>query len=329
MGKHSKNSNDRAFFSYHERKAASYGRLSSAMLGGHNTADGNHVSHGWGTMTRTLDGDSMKEIDACSLSLQPCVEPVVTPSGVLYDKRVLVEFIMSRKKELERELKEWEAQQAGQAAEAAGEEQREQQARIDEFVAQQEGLSQKDLTSRGGSGSSSSGGGGSSSGATASTMGRSLMTSDTGTHAADTSFWVPQKTPESKVTLQKPDTTVRCPLSGQPLRLKQLVPVKFTRIDEGKELAGQTAKERYMCPLSKRPLSNVHPAAVLRPSGMVISTQSLAFVKKDMIDPFSEPPARLKDKDIIALRVEGTGFAAKTEEKALQVKSDSRPAAHW
>ena len=84
-----------------------------------------------------------------------------------------------------------------------------------------------------------------------------------------------------------------------------------------------------MCPLSKRPLSNVHPAAVLRPSGMVISTQSLTYVKKDMIDPFSEPPATLKDKDIITLRVEGTGFAAKTDEKALQVKSNSRPVAMW
>jgi hypothetical protein len=102
MGKHSKNSNDRAFFSYHERKAASYGRLSSAMLGGHNTADGNHQSHGWGTMQRTLDGDAMKEIDACSLSLQACVHPVVTENGILYDKQVIVEYILSRKKVMAR-----------------------------------------------------------------------------------------------------------------------------------------------------------------------------------------------------------------------------------
>ena len=141
MGKHSKNNNDRAFFSYHERKAASYGRLSSSLLGGHNTADGNHVSFGWGSESRTLDGDAMKEIDACSLSLQPCVEPVVTPSGILYDKQVVVEYILSRKKELERELRAWESQEAGQKAEAASEAQQAQQARIDEFVAQQEGLS--------------------------------------------------------------------------------------------------------------------------------------------------------------------------------------------
>ena len=48
-----------------------------------------------------------------------------------------------------------------------------------------------------------------------------------------------------------------------------------------------------MCPLSKRPLSNVHPAAVLRPSGMVVSTQCVKdCIKKDMLDPFTEPPVR-------------------------------------
>ena len=63
--------------------------------------------------------------------------------------------------ELERELKAWEAQEAGAAAEAASEEQEAQRVRIEEFVAQQEGLSQSDISARSGK-----------SVATASTMGR-------------------------------------------------------------------------------------------------------------------------------------------------------------
>ena len=47
--------------------------------------------------------------------------------------------------------------------------------------------------------------------------------------------------------LTKPDTTVRCPITAQPLRLKQLTAVKFTRVDDDKDLRGQVAKERYMC----------------------------------------------------------------------------------
>ena len=139
--------------------------------------------------------------------------------------------------ELERELKAWEAQEAGAAAEAASEEQEAQRVRIEEFVAQQEGLSQSDISARSGK-----------SVATASTMGRSLLSADTGEHAADTSFWVPQLTPQARTTLKKPDTTVRCPITAKPLRLKQLTPVKFTRLDESKDLRGQVAKERCAPP---------------------------------------------------------------------------------
>jgi nitric oxide synthase-interacting protein len=313
MGKHSKNSNDRAFFSYHERKAAAYGRHSSGMLGGHNMASGNFVDRGWGSSTRTLDKDAMKDIDACSLSLQPCADPVVTPQGVLYDKAVIFEYILERKKEIERALKAWEAQQAGVASDAAAAAQQAQDERIEEFVARQEGLSQKDLAARGEKRG----------GVSASTMGRCINNADTGTHAADTSFWVPQLTPQAKSTLDKPDTTVRCPITAQPLRLKQLYAVKFTRMDEGgKPDVARQSNERYMCPLTKTALNNVNPAAVLRPSGCVVSVKCVEkIIKKDMVDPFTEPPTSLKDKDIILLRVEGTGFAAKTDEKALKVTS--------
>jgi len=328
MGKHSKNNNDRPFFSNAERKAAAYGRHASSMLGGHNTG-ANFTEWGWGTETRTLDSDSMKDIDACSLTLQPCATPLVSPSGVLYDKQALIEYILARKKEIERETKAWEAQQQSdersvQAAAAAT-----QQSRIEEFVAQQEGLSQADLRARAaaavGSASSSSGGGGSGSSksvVSAAYMGRVLL-SDQGKHAADTSFWAPSQTPDAKHRLEKPDSVVRCPITNEPLRLKAMLEASFTPAHEGDEheaLVGKAANERYICPLTKKALSNVNPACVLRPSGKVVSLACVKdFIKKDMIDPFTDPPTKLREKDIIELRCEGTGFAARTKESALKV----------
>lgn len=47
-----------------------------------------------------------------------------------------------------------------------------------------------------------------------------------------------------------------------------------------------------------------------------------------MLDPFTDPPTKLKEKDIIPLRVEGTGFAAKTEEKQLKV-TKAKPVGHF
>ena len=110
----------------------------------------NFKEAGWGTDARQLDSDSMKEIDACSLSLQPCADPVVTPQGVLYDRMVVVQYILDRKREIERATREWEAQQAGDAADAAGAAAQAAEARAsEEFVARQEGLSAADLAQLG------------------------------------------------------------------------------------------------------------------------------------------------------------------------------------
>ena len=326
MGKHSKNNNDRAFFSNAERKAAASGRQSGSFIGQNNWQE-----WGWGSESQRLDSASMKDIDVCSLSLQPCVQPVVTPSGILFDKETIIEYILSRKKEIERETKAWEAQNASDANDAAVEAAAAQESRISEFVAQQEGLSQADLRARNNaaaaassSSSSSNTGGGSGGGfTTASTVGRTLV-ADTGVHAADTSFWVASQTPGVKRRVEKPDTTVRCPITNEPLRLKAMVPVIFTKADEGataEELAAASARERYICPLTKKALTNVNPPTVLKPSGMAVSSACVKdFLKKEMVDPFTDPPVRLREKDFIALRVEGTGFAAKTDEKVLKAE---------
>eukprot|EP00966_Prymnesium_polylepis_P020739 477372-Prymnesium_polylepis.2 len=72
-------------------------------------------------------------------------------------------------------------------------------------------------------------------------------------------FWVPSATPQAASRVDKPDTTVRCPITNEPLRLKQLFVVKFTTAQEGAssaDLVGMSAKERYICPLTKKPLSS-------------------------------------------------------------------------
>jgi nitric oxide synthase-interacting protein len=232
--------------------------------------------------------------------------------------QIVIEYILTRKKEIERETQAWEQQQAGDQASSAADAAAAHEARISEFIAQQEGLSQADLRARATSGA------GKQAVTTAAAMGRSLV-ADTGKHAADTSFWIVTNTPDAKERLAKPDGTVRCPVTNEPLRLKQLTRVVFTKADASKsdaELLAMAAKERYICPLSKKALSNVNPATILRPSGMAVSTSCVRdFIKKDMLDPFTDPPTKLREKDLIAIRVEGTGFAARTEEAKLKAKA--------
>jgi nitric oxide synthase-interacting protein len=50
--------------------------------------------------------------------------------------------------------------------------------------------------------------------------------------AKDSCFWIPDTAPDARVKdVTKPDDKVRCPISNEPLRLKDLVSVKFTKLD--------------------------------------------------------------------------------------------------
>ncbi|GFQ64936.1 hypothetical protein TNCT_18911 [Trichonephila clavata] len=49
---------------------------------------------------------SVKDFDCCCLTLKPCTNPVITPSGFLYDKRPIFDYISLKKKELAKRFKE-------------------------------------------------------------------------------------------------------------------------------------------------------------------------------------------------------------------------------
>ncbi|RXG59531.1 Nitric oxide synthase-interacting protein [Armadillidium vulgare] len=127
------------------------------------------------------------------------------------------------------------------------------------------------------------------------------------------SFWIPSLTPGNKESkLECLDKNVYCPMSGKPLRLKDLIPVKFTLADDKnskKSLEG--TRERYKCPVSGDILGNNIPCALLRSTGDVVTMDCIELIKKDMIHPLTGE--KLKEKDIIPLQRGGTGFSSVNE----------------
>lgn len=54
----------------------------------------------YGSVRQRLGGDSIKDWDCCSLSLQPCKDPVVTTHGVLFEREAIYEYILKEKKRI-------------------------------------------------------------------------------------------------------------------------------------------------------------------------------------------------------------------------------------
>ena len=61
--------------------------------------------------------------------------------------------------------------------------------------------------------------------------------------------------------MDKPDTATYCPATGKKLKLKDLVPVKFTRVREGDS-------GRYMDPITNDTFTNASKLVLLKPTGV-------------------------------------------------------------
>lgn len=236
------------------------------------------LESGYGSTKIRLGKDSIKEFDCCCLSLQPCAHPVVTIDGYLYDKENVLKYIISRKNAIRKQMREFGKQALNMQREKEEEKRVEKAELIEKFFNQTSVVKKNTQT-------------------------------DKDTKTVLPSFWIPSLTPHSKPTrVKKPDEKVRCPMSGQPLKFKDLIEVKFTPIQDGKSGSVISKTNRYVCPVTNDILGNSVPCAVLRTSGSVVTMECVEkIIRKDMLDPINGD--KLREKDIIMLKRGATGFA--------------------
>ena len=93
MPRHSSNNTARGFHSRGEKERA-------------------RKDTGWGTQKLRLGTEMQLPFGHCCLSLEPVQEPVVSPSGHLYSKEMVYEYLLTKVKGLKRQRAAFDAQQA-------------------------------------------------------------------------------------------------------------------------------------------------------------------------------------------------------------------------
>ncbi|XP_044137505.1 nitric oxide synthase-interacting protein isoform X1 [Bufo gargarizans] len=279
MTRHGKNCTAGAVYTYYEKKKDT-------------------AASGYGTQTVRLSKDAVKDFDCCCLSLQPCKDPVVTSDGYIYEKEAILEYILHHKREIARQMKAYEKQKNEKKTEMEELNKAAKESKMKGFLEKEMSIISKPLNPF-----------------TSKAAESSRTTAEAGSSSEDKSkqlpsFWIPSLTPEAKTTLvKKPDKTVYCPMSGKPLKMKDLVSVKFTPVDDKVDRVGLiNRQDRYVCAVTRDMLGNSVPCAVLRPSGAVVTLECVEkLIKKDMTDPISGD--KLMEKDIIVVQRGGTGFS--------------------
>ncbi|XP_053674819.1 nitric oxide synthase-interacting protein homolog isoform X2 [Anopheles nili] len=292
MTRHARNCTAGAVYTYHEKQKDA-------------------ANSGFGTTSRRIGKDSVKSFDCCSLTLQPCRNPVITKEGYLFDKEAILTYIISKKNEYSRKMKEYEKQVKQDEEEQTAKDNAEAQKKLDKFISTEKNIvSSKAITLND----------------QPSTSG-AISNVSLGKRKELPSFWVPSQTPAAKMSrIEKPDSKVYCPVSNKPLKAKDLIEVKFTLVKDPADKKSLIAKEnRYMCAVTHDILNNSVPCAVLKTTGDVVTIECIEkLIKKDMIHPLTNE--KLSESDIIPLQRGGTGFAttnekleAKEQKPCLQV----------
>uniref|UniRef100_A0A182NGX2 Nitric oxide synthase-interacting protein homolog n=1 Tax=Anopheles dirus TaxID=7168 RepID=A0A182NGX2_9DIPT len=293
MTRHARNCTAGAVYTYHEKKKDA-------------------ANSGFGTTSRRIGKDSVKSFDCCSLTLQPCRNPVITKDGYLFDKEAILTYIISKKNEHNRKMKEYEKQVKQDEQDEAAKANAEVQKKLDKFISTEKNIVSNKTVTVNDQQPSTSG---------------AVSNVSLGKRKELPSFWVPSQTPAAKVSrVEKPDSKIYCPVSSKPLKAKDLIEVKFTLVKDPADKKSLIAKEnRYMCAVTHDILNNSVPCAVLKPTGDVVTMECIEkLIKKDMIHPLTNE--KLSESDIIPLQRGGTGFAttnekleAKEQKPCLQV----------
>lgn len=271
MTRHARNCTAGAVYTYHEKKKDA-------------------AASGYGTNTQRVGKDSVKDFDCCCLTLQPCRNPVITKHGYLFDKESILEYILTKKREYARKLKEYEKQKQKKEEQSQEQTVNEELKKLQNFL-----KGEKTIVSNGSN----------------ATDGASVSNMKNGKDKVLPSFWIPSKTPEAKeISLQKPDKIIYCPISGNPLKVKDLIPVKFTQVQDPDDKRSLIVKQaRYMCPITHDILGNNVPCAAIRTTGDIVTVECVEkLIKKDWINPLDN--SKLTSSDIIPLQRGGTGYAS-------------------
>ena len=85
--RHSKNAGSRAHFTHHEKSQAA------------------------NSIKQRIGGESQLPFGYCSLSLHPAEDAVVSPSGRIYSREYILEYLLTKSKELKKEWKAYEDQE--------------------------------------------------------------------------------------------------------------------------------------------------------------------------------------------------------------------------
>jgi ATPase subunit of ABC transporter with duplicated ATPase domains len=229
-------------------------------------------SKSYGTTAARLGQGSQLTFGDCALSLHPAKEqPVATPSGFVYERASILEYLLTKTQELKQQQQEYEQWLAQQENEKTQEDQKKRKAQVEQFED-----SQKVVTIK-------------------------KQKVDEANPLKRTSYWLAEFQPESdeKAAVPPPPKRPPSPMSKQPLRRKDLIELDLKR----------NSQDQVLCAVSEKSIVSQQALALITKSGTPAQVV-LEQVYNDLGKERTCPVTGKKITKILKLQTGGSSFAA-------------------
>lgn len=256
----------------------------------------------YGTQSARLTSDSQLRFGDCCLQLTPAVDPVVTPSGHIYSRETIVSYLLTKSQELKEQKAKYQAQLASDAQKASQQTESAKTLAIQSFISKDQGAAQSSTKNHSTDYQKS--------------LKRKIDTEskeEGNKRLKEISYWLSEAQPEyhdeamgEKIRSNMPPERPSSPMSGNPLRLKELVPITLNRGN------GDGAEGKCLCAVSNKEITT-QPVIAIKKTGVVILKDVYDQVVKTkngkgMVCPVKGK--KFKEKDVIVLSKGKSGFAA-------------------
>jgi nitric oxide synthase-interacting protein len=232
------------------------------------------IGKDYGTTTARLGSASQTPFGHCVLSLHPANEhPVATPSGYIYDRHAMLQYLLHQTQELKKAQQRYEQWLKDKESQKSDQEDMKRKAQLEKFEDTQKVVAKR----------------------------QKLQDANP---LARSSFWLadfqPEKLAELPDHMEPPPTRPSSPMTQKPLRRKDLIPLELKR-----NLDGQV-----VCAISDKAIVAQSAIALIttgleRPSQVVLEQ-----IFNDLGDKKVCPITGRKISKILKLRSGGSSFAA-------------------
>ena len=229
-------------------------------------------------------------------------DAVATPSGHIYSRETIVQYLLTKNRELKEQKAEYERMRLQVENKRAEWEETQQKKAQQQFRSKDQGAMSNALVLKGDDGGEE----------------KEAKTENSLSHV---SYWLSSSQPNAATATtsggdfdyQKeimalpspPPDRPPSPMSGEPLKLKQLIPIHLVHEqDEGISNNG----ERVLCSVSHKRITTQDAVAIKSSGQVMLKSVFDELAKPSMICPVTGK--KFKDKDVISLVKGKSGFAA-------------------